>query len=138
MKTTDRFKEVVEQELRFRAFKDPMLAKALRKKKKNIDDCVNYILNTVKESKIEGYAEDEVFGMAVHYYSEDDIKAVPFTSSGQLIINRHVALTDKEVEELRQKARDQVISEEKAKMRKKPVKAKVDDKKPVKKDNELF
>lgn len=122
MKTTDNFKKAIEQELRFRAFKDPMLAQALRKKDKNIDDCVSYILTEVKNSGMNGFDDKEVFGMAIHYYSEDDLKVKPFETQGQVVVNRHVKLTEEEVEELKEKARKEVINEERAKMRKKPTK----------------
>ncbi|MBP9481471.1 MAG: hypothetical protein KBF15_08460, partial [Parabacteroides sp.] len=38
------------------------------KPEKNIDDCVTYILNEVKKSGCNGFADDEIYSMAVHYY----------------------------------------------------------------------
>ena len=39
-----------------------------------MDDCITYILNTVKASGMQGFADADIFGMAVHYYDEDDVK----------------------------------------------------------------
>ena len=35
---------------------------------KNIDNCITYILNQVKKSGCCGFSDDEIFGMALHYY----------------------------------------------------------------------
>lgn len=74
MKGTESFKKVIQSHLQGVADKDPLFAETLKKPAKNIDDCVTYILNEVKKSGCNGFADDEVFGMAIHYYDEDDIK----------------------------------------------------------------
>lgn len=74
MKSTEQFKKTIEKGLRERAFTDPFLAKCLAKENKNIDDCVSYILNTVKESGSNGFTDDEVYSMAIHYFHEDDVE----------------------------------------------------------------
>jgi len=65
-----------------RAKSDELFAIAYRKENKNIDECLAYIMGeALKESstissgvKGCGMDNDIVFGMAVHYYDEDDIK----------------------------------------------------------------
>lgn len=74
MKATDSFKEIISEHLNGLAAKDPLFAETLKKPKKNMDDCITYILNTVKSSGKNGFADEDIFGMAVHYYDEDDIK----------------------------------------------------------------
>jgi hypothetical protein len=59
METTSRFKNVIETHLKFRAFQDPLFAKSLKKENKNIDDCVKYILNTVKNSGVNGFDDND-------------------------------------------------------------------------------
>lgn len=58
-----------------RAKNDPLFASVYAKPNKNINECFDYILS---EAKKRGNAvcmsDDEVFGLAVHYYDEDDIK----------------------------------------------------------------
>ncbi len=51
---------------------NPLFAKKACNPNKNIDDCLTYILNAVKNSGIQGFADDEVFSMAVHYYEEEN------------------------------------------------------------------
>jgi hypothetical protein len=92
MKATDAFKTVISDHLLALAIKDPLFAATLEKKNKNIDDCVTYIMNQVKSSGRNGYADAEVFGMAVHYYDEDDIK-VGAPISGKVVVNHSLAAT---------------------------------------------
>ena len=121
MKTTDKFTEVIEEHLKFRAFTDPLFAETLKKPNKNIDDCITYILNTVKSSGSNGFTDDEIFNMAVHYYDEDDIKVGAKMSRSNVVVN-HNKLTTQEIADAKQKAIDTVIREQKEKMLKKPVK----------------
>jgi len=75
MKVTEQFKIVIQNHLNSLAEKDQLFAKTLKKENKNIDDCINYILNQVQKSGCNGFADEEIFNMAIHYYDEDDIKA---------------------------------------------------------------
>lgn len=74
MQVTDTFSKVIYDHLQQLGARDPLFAETLKKANKNIKDCCTYILNQVKASGRNGYADEEVFGMAVHYYDEDDIK----------------------------------------------------------------
>lgn len=74
MKGTEQFKIVIQNHLNNLASSDQLFAETLKKTNKNIDDCITYIFNQVKASGCNGFADEEVFGMAVHYYDEDDIK----------------------------------------------------------------
>jgi hypothetical protein len=73
MKGTDQFKQVIEAHLKGMAENDAAFAAAFAKPEKNMNDCVTYILNEVKKSGCNGFADDEIYGMAVHYYQEDNI-----------------------------------------------------------------
>ncbi len=68
MKTTDHFKNTIKSYLDKRAQEDPLFAEKYSNEKKNINDCVTYILNTVQNTGCNGFTDDEVYGMAVHYY----------------------------------------------------------------------
>jgi len=120
MKTTDRFKETISKHLNGLAETDLLFAETLKKPNKNIDDCITYILNTVKDSGCNGFTDDEVFGMAIHYYDEESIK-VGSKIDCQVVVNHTVELTSEEIHEAKQKAIDAVISQEREKMRSKPV-----------------
>ena len=72
MKSTEHFKAVILQYLQKRAETDSIFAPRFANPEKNIDDCTTYILNTCQNSGCNGFTDEEVFGMAVHYY--DDFK----------------------------------------------------------------
>lgn len=95
MKGTDHFKTAIQNHLNGLAAKDELFAATLKKPKKNIDDCLTYILNQVKASGCNGFADEEIFGMAVHYYDEDDIK-VGKPISGTVVVNHSVTNKPKE------------------------------------------
>lgn len=54
----------------------PSLPTSFAKQNKNIDECCNYIIGEAKKrgGNAVFMSDDEVFGLAVHYYDEDDIK----------------------------------------------------------------
>lgn len=75
MEKTKTPKQIIQSYLEERAKNDPLFASVYAKPNKNINECFDYILS---EAKKRGNAvcmsDDEVFGLAVHYYDEDDIK----------------------------------------------------------------
>ena len=103
-KTTDRFKEVIKTYLDKRASEDELFAQSYKKESKSIDECVNYICQTVQESGQCGFADDEIYGMAVHYYDEDNLGEIKKFKSGQVVVNHHVDLTETEKEEAHARA----------------------------------
>lgn len=68
MKASLHFQTEVQSYLEQRAEYDDLFAHSYRNPLKNIEDCVTYILNEVQKSGCNGFADDEIFGMAVHYY----------------------------------------------------------------------
>lgn len=89
MKSTDPFKEVIRQHLEARAASDELFAVTFAKEGKNIDDCCTYILNQVQKSGCNGFADEEIFGMAVHYYDEDKIE-VGKPNNARVVVNHSV------------------------------------------------
>lgn len=67
-KATDYFKMTIQSYLEQRAQTDELFAPVYAKPNKNIDDCVTYILNYVQQSGICGFADDEIYSLALHYY----------------------------------------------------------------------
>lgn len=119
-KVSDEFKKVVQTELDKRAADSHLFAVSYTKKNKNIDECINYILDTVKKSGINGFTDDEIFSMAMHYYDEDDITS-PNAVKCNVIVNHTIKLTEEEIAEAKNKAIEKVISDQTNKMTKKPV-----------------
>lgn len=72
---TKSFNEVIADYLEQRAVEDVLFAPKFSNPKKNIDECCRYILGEARKRGNEVVMDDsEVYGLAVHYYDEDDIK----------------------------------------------------------------
>lgn len=76
MKQNSEIKDAVETYLDNRAKTDELFAAAYAKPHKNIDECMTYIIGEAHKMGGQAvYVPDEVvYGWAVHYYDEDDIK----------------------------------------------------------------
>ena len=65
-----------------RAKNDELFAKAYTKSNKSIDECYKYVLGEArKKGTAVGMTAEEVFGLAVHYYDEDNIKINPVSDA---------------------------------------------------------
>ena len=117
MKGTEHFTRTIAEYLNQRAMTDPLFAPNLAKPNKNIEECVTYILNEVQKSGCNGFDDDEIYSMAVHYYDEDNIE-VGKPINCQVAVNHVVELTEEEKAEARQEAIKQYQREELAKIQK--------------------
>lgn len=115
MKGTDQFKNTIKAYLDERAKTDALFAETYAKPGKNIDDCVTFILNQVKKSGCNGFADDEIYSLAVHYYDEDNID-IGSPMNCQVVVNHQVVLTDEEKAEARKEAIVRFREEELRKM----------------------
>lgn len=75
-KENQSFKQVIQSYLEERAKRDSLFVASFAKPNKNIDECCNYIIGEARKrgGNAVCMSDDEVFGLAVHYYDEDDIK----------------------------------------------------------------
>ena len=112
MKSTEHFKAVILQYLQKRAETDRLFAFNMGKPNKNIDDCITYILNEVQKSGCNGFEDDEIYNMAVHYYDEDNVE-VGEKVSCTVVTNHRVELTEDEKNESKEKATREFIAEQK-------------------------
>ena len=103
MKVSTHFQTAIQSYLEQRAEYDELFARSYRNPLKNIEDCITYILNYVQKSGCNGFADDEIFGQAVHYYDEADIE-VGKPIDCKVIVNHHVELTEEEKTEARKEA----------------------------------
>lgn len=106
MKGTEQFKATIQDYLEYRAETDDLFAPRYADPNKNIDDCITYILNEVQRSGMNGFADDEIYSMAVHYYDEPDIEVGKPTDC-RVVVNHMVELTEDEKREARRKAVEQ-------------------------------
>lgn len=103
-KATDYFKQTIQNYLRSRAQEDELFAPRYASPKKNIDDCITYILNYVKQSGCNGFADDEIYSLAMHYYDEDDIEIGKPLTNCKVVVNHTIQLTEEEKAQARTKA----------------------------------
>lgn len=103
-KATDYFKQTFQNYLRSRAQEDELFAPRYASPKKNIDDCITYILNYVKQSGCNGFADDEIYSLAMHYYDEDDIEIGKPLTNCKVVVNHTIQLTEEEKAQARAKA----------------------------------
>lgn len=73
MKGTEHFTRTIAEYLNQRAATDPLFAPNLMKPGKNIEDCIAYIVSEVQKSGCNGFNDDEIYSMAVHYYPHSKI-----------------------------------------------------------------
>lgn len=106
MKGTELFKAAIQNYLEYRAMTDDLFALRYANPAKNIDDCITYILNEVQRSGMNGFDDDEIYSMAMHYYDEDDIE-IGKPISCKVMVNHHVELTEEEKQNARRKAIEQ-------------------------------
>lgn len=123
MKATDHFKRTIQAYLDNRAAEDELFAVSYRKEGKNIDDCITYILNYVKNSGCAGFSDGEIYSQAVHYYDEDQIE-VGSPINCHVCVNHTVELTEEEKAEARQRAVEQYQRAELAKLQSRNTKPK--------------
>lgn len=103
MKVSEALKRTIKSYLDKRAEEDNLFAQSYAKPGKNIDECCNFILQQVQKSGCNGFEDDEIFGMAVHYYDEDNIKDIKPVNA-RVVVNHIVALTEEEKKEAHEEA----------------------------------
>lgn len=114
MEVSKGMQEVVKEYLDDRADKDELFAITYAKPNKNIEECCKYITECAKKNKAEAYSNKEVFGWAVHYYDEDDIKDVKGESCRVVVTKDE--LSEEDINQCKAEAMRQVTKEEKEKI----------------------
>lgn len=84
MPTKNNFETVIKDYLDSRAKTDPLFAETYKKPGKNLKECCRYIISRARKLGGTAVAVDDatVYGWAVHYYDEDNIKVE--ASSGRV------------------------------------------------------
>lgn len=73
MKSSDKFKTVIENYLSETAQSDTVFAQNFSKASKNLESCYSYIFGEVKKTGLCAFDNQEIFDMAVKYYTDDSI-----------------------------------------------------------------
>lgn len=122
------FKETIQKYLQERATEDPLFAPKFANPKKSMNECCRYILGEARKRGTSVVMSDaEVFGMAVHYYDEENIK-IEKVPSGRSVSSssRKVELTEEEKNAAREAAIKRLAEEQYQLLKKKPAKKKAD------------
>lgn len=117
------FEKAIKVHLDRMASKDAEFANKLEEKvikagsaDKVVADCCQYILGEVKQSRRQGFTDEEVYGMANHYIDEKNIE-IKKSGKCHVVVNQTVELTKEDKERLRKEAEEefkaQVIKEAK-------------------------
>ena len=111
MNGTEHFTRTISEYLNLRAATDPLFAPNLAKPHKNIEDCITYILKQVQQSGCNGFEDDEIYSMAVHYYDEDNLE-VGSPVACHVVVNHTLVLSEEEKAEARKQAIQQYQAQE--------------------------
>ena len=91
------FENAIKEYLDARAKEDVKFAEKYSNGKKSIEECCRFILGEMKKKAaggMYGATDAEVFGLAVHYYDEEDVK-VEKNVSAEVVINREMTEEEK-------------------------------------------
>lgn len=132
MAKNDSFKQAIKTYLDKRAEEDALFAPKYANEKKDIDECCAYILGEArKKGNAVCMTDEEVFGLAVHYYDEDSIKVNKLPTGQKVSVSspapKPVELTEEEKKAARDEAIARVAEEQYQALRKKAGKKKIDD-----------
>lgn len=124
------FKDAIKSYLDRRAGQDELFAKTYAKEGKTLEECCNYIIGEArKRGNAVAMTAEEVYGLAVHYYDEDNIKINPVYGYVQASASdddgeaKHVKLTAEEEKQAREEAIHRLAEEQYQKMKKRPQRA---------------
>ena len=108
------FKKAITEHLYKMAIESPEFREKAKNPEKDIDKCLDYIVSEVKRTGRQGFADDEIFSMAVHYYEEpnDQLKIDGKASQCKVVVNYEIQLTESEKEEARKRAMKRLEDEQ--------------------------
>ena len=99
-------KEQLKMYLDHRAATDEHFAAAYAKENKNLNECMQYILTEMKKRGPAVFATDEeVYGLAVHYYDEDNLAIDRNIKARVSTASKGVKLTEAEKQAAREEAK---------------------------------
>lgn len=105
--TMKMFKKAIKAFLDDKAEKDPAFAEKYNSEKKNIADCCKFIIAEVKKSckgKEAACTDEYVYGLAMHYYDEENIKVPANAPSCSVVVPGDIKLSEADRTEAREEA----------------------------------
>lgn len=113
---SDLFATAIKAMLDQRAADDLLFAGVYKKENKSIEGCCNYIISEVQRMKVNALTDEEVLGMALHYYDEDKIIAVTAPAC-EVVVPNTPEIAEARKRELEVEAEKRYIDEVMSKMR---------------------
>jgi hypothetical protein len=118
------FEECIKEYMDNRAQQDAQFAEIYKNADKSIEKCCQYIIQEVRQSGRQGFADMEIYSMAMHYYDEENIK-VGTPIKCKVVVNKEIKLSDAEKSTARENAIRQYQQEELLKIQMRNCKRKV-------------
>lgn len=115
----EHFEIVIKSFLDEKAKKDEAFAKRLAIESKSMKECCEYIISEIRKKAKGAYAactDEEVYGLAIHYWDEDNIK-VDTQTQASVVVNRELTPEEKDQADELKKQR-QAMEEEEKRLRK--------------------
>lgn len=112
---TKLFEQRIEEWLTQARKEDAAFDKKVADSKKDVKGCCNHILSVVKLAKQCGYDDAEIYGMARHYFDEDEIKDPGEQKVSRIVVTGHVELSEAEKLEAIEDVKRQYLRELKEK-----------------------
>lgn len=116
-KGSDPFRRTLERFIAAKADKDSEFSSKVNNPDKNLDDCIVYILNTIHKRGFCAFNNDEVYSLATLYYEDENAKGGKPSYGRVEIFSDEFQLTPEEIAELKQKAKDEIFSNELARLK---------------------
>ena len=114
----DAFEKTIKAHLDQLAESDAEFAKKYDARKRDIEGCCTYIISEVRKSGRQGFADEEIYGMAIHFFDEG-LETPSGIQRCQVVVNHTVELSAEEKAKLREEAMEEyragVIREEEKK-----------------------
>ena len=115
-KGSEVFIDTIKKYLDDKAQRNELFAVKYLNENKSIDDCIKYIITSVKKTGRIGFDDKEIYNLAIHYYDEDiDASELSNVSGVHVVSNHEYVLTEEEKEKQRliaiQNYNSKVVSE---------------------------
>lgn len=105
----EHFEIAIKTFLEEKAKTDSALAERLKLKTKSMQECCKYIIQQVQKKAKQKYAvctDEEVYGLAIHYWDEDDIKLEATTTKCDVVTPKKLTPEEKKQAEELKKQRE--------------------------------
>jgi len=120
VKKLDTFQQTIKDYLDSYSITDEAFRNRYDGSNEKIVECCNYIINCVKETKRQGFADEEIYKMARDFYVDDiDKEKCKDSGRGTVVVNHTIELTEAEKEKARinaiKKFEEEILQEERKK-----------------------